>query len=230
MTNEKLQESSYEKVDIREKREDIKELHARERRELSGETADYFCTGIELEDTIDSSSDAAADDIEMYLQFAEEFEASSIDKIKTVAQHLSIEPQVILGIMMIESAFKGDASRREPHIVRRAMKGKYNDIKYSKEDAEVMGRSYGYFQIMGFHYKTLGYDSPQNFKKALTGGATSQINAFSKFVLTDPELHEAMRKKNWAKIAEIYNGPQYAKNEYDIKLAKAYEKASTYIV
>jgi hypothetical protein len=30
--------------------------------------------------------------------------------------------------------------------------------------------------------------------------------------------------KDWAKFARGYNGPGYAQNAYDVKLAQAYEK------
>jgi len=38
-------------------------------------------------------------------------------------------------------------------------------------------------------------------------------------------LLNALKNKDWAAFAKGYNGPQYAKNQYDIKLANAYQKA-----
>jgi hypothetical protein len=34
----------------------------------------------------------------------------------------------------------------------------------------------------------------------------------------------ALQAKNWAEFAKRYNGPAYAQNRYDEKLAKAYAK------
>jgi len=35
-------------------------------------------------------------------------------------------------------------------------------------------------------------------------------------------MAEALRKRNWAAFAKAYNGPGYAKNQYDTKLAASY--------
>ena len=40
-------------------------------------------------------------------------------------------------------------------------------------------------------------------------------------------MAEALRKKNWAAFAKAYNGPGYAKNQYDTKLAAAYASFAT---
>jgi hypothetical protein len=37
-------------------------------------------------------------------------------------------------------------------------------------------------------------------------------------------LADAIRTKNWPSFARQYNGPAYAKNKYDEKLAEAYLK------
>ena len=34
----------------------------------------------------------------------------------------------------------------------------------------------------------------------------------------------ALQNRNWADFAKRYNGPAYAQNKYDEKLAKAYAK------
>lgn len=35
-----------------------------------------------------------------------------------------------------------------------------------------------------------------------------------------------MKNKDWAKFAKSYNGPAFAQNKYDEKLAKVYKKYS----
>lgn len=39
-------------------------------------------------------------------------------------------------------------------------------------------------------------------------------------------LQDELMSRNWAGFAKGYNGPAYAQNAYDVKLAQAYEKIS----
>jgi hypothetical protein len=39
-----------------------------------------------------------------------------------------------------------------------------------------------------------------------------------------PGIIKPMRDKNWAMIAEIYNGPDYRSGSYDTKMKNAYNK------
>lgn len=83
--------------------------------------------------------------------------------------------------------------------------------------------SYGLFQIMGFHWKSLGFSSPKSFYDYLSVSEGNQLDCFGKF-LEKNNLLIPLRQKNWAKFARGYNGPAYATNKYDIKLEKAYQK------
>ena len=56
-------------------------------------------------------------------------------------------------------------------------------------------------------------------------GATQQLALFVKFVSRPPYL-PALRAHNWAAFAKAYNGPGYAQNKYDSKLAAAYKRWS----
>ncbi|WP_426772988.1 N-acetylmuramidase domain-containing protein, partial [Pseudomonas aeruginosa] len=40
---------------------------------------------------------------------------------------------------------------------------------------------------------------------------------------TNPAIHKALKSKDWAEFARRYNGPDYKKNNYDVKLAEAYQ-------
>ncbi|MBV5553030.1 N-acetylmuramidase family protein, partial [Pseudomonas aeruginosa] len=44
------------------------------------------------------------------------------------------------------------------------------------------------------------------------------------FIDTDPALHKALKARKWADFARLYNGPDYKRNLYDTKLARAYEQ------
>ena len=84
--------------------------------------------------------------------------------------------------------------------------------------------SWGRFQIMGYHAKALGYTTATQMATAFAKGEAEQLQAFVRFVQSDAELLKALRSRKWAAFARIYNGPAYADNLYDVKLAKAYTR------
>lgn len=84
--------------------------------------------------------------------------------------------------------------------------------------------SWGAFQIMGYHWEHLGYESTDQFLDAMRSNEAGQLDAFVRFILADSSLHRALKAKKWSTFAKIYNGPEYAKNLYDVKLSRAYSK------
>lgn len=82
--------------------------------------------------------------------------------------------------------------------------------------------SWGLFQIMGYHWKTLGYASLDEFTSKMQQSEGNQLSAFCLFIAANPRLHKALKEKDWKQFARIYNGPSYRKNHYDSKLALAY--------
>lgn len=91
-------------------------------------------------------------------------------------------------------------------------------------DAALKSASWGRFQILGENYKQAGFDTIQDFINAMYRDEASQLDAFVSFIKNDKRLLEALRKRNWATLARIYNGPAFAENRYDVKLAQAYKK------
>ncbi|WP_226475178.1 N-acetylmuramidase family protein [Pseudomonas sp. MWU16-30323] len=92
------------------------------------------------------------------------------------------------------------------------------------DSAALESASWGAFQIMGFHWKRLGYASVQDFVAAMSAGESQQFDAFTRFIETDPTLHKALKARKWAEFAKLYNGPDYLRNLYDTKLQRAYER------
>lgn len=84
--------------------------------------------------------------------------------------------------------------------------------------------SWGQFQIMGFHWKTLGYASIDEFVTAMKTSEAAQLDAFVRFIEADPDLHKALKGRKWAAFAKAYNGTAYKENLYDAKLAREYER------
>lgn len=91
-------------------------------------------------------------------------------------------------------------------------------------DCALVSASWGAFQIMGFHSRTLGYPTLQAFVNAMYSGESAQLDAFIRFIKADPVLVRALKGLDWAGFAKRYNGPAYAKNKYDEKMSDAYRK------
>lgn len=84
--------------------------------------------------------------------------------------------------------------------------------------------SWGLFQIMGFHWKVLGYESVQAFVNAMYRSEGDQLDAFVRFIKVNPNLLRALKAQDWAAFASGYNGPAYLNNSYHIKLAAAFAR------
>lgn len=109
----------------------------------------------------------------------------------------------------------------------------FNDAFKGHPNAAMESTSIGMPQIMGFHYKMLGYKTVgamwDDFKK----GEYEQIHALVRFILATPDLLKALKKKDFHTAASIYNGKSYkemakiwGREPYNISLEKAYIKYS----
>jgi hypothetical protein len=84
--------------------------------------------------------------------------------------------------------------------------------------------SWGAFQIMGYHWQRLGYASLADFVARMHNSEADQLEGYVRFIEADPALHKALKARKWAEFAKRYNGPNYARNLYDVKLERAYER------
>ncbi|MCV6588707.1 MAG: N-acetylmuramidase family protein [Marinobacterium sp.] len=90
-------------------------------------------------------------------------------------------------------------------------------------DAALESCSWGLFQIMGYHWQRLGYDSIHQFVALMAEHERNQLEAFVRFVKHDSAIHRALQRHDWTDFARRYNGSGYAKNRYDTKLAAAWD-------
>ncbi len=89
-------------------------------------------------------------------------------------------------------------------------------------DAAVQATSWGAFQVMGFHWKALGYASPKDLMGA-ADTADGQLDMFVRFILATPAAHDALQRKDWQSFENAYNGGGYG-GKYAAKMAAAYER------
>lgn len=87
--------------------------------------------------------------------------------------------------------------------------------------AALESASWGKFQIMGYHWSSLGYTSLQEFINAAYKDEDSQLDIFVRFIQAF-RLESFLRVHDWAGFALRYNGKGFKKNRYDEKLEAAY--------
>lgn len=100
------------------------------------------------------------------------------------------------------------------------------DAAAKDETAALESASWGMFQIMGFHWQTLGYASVQAFAEAMGRGEAEQLDAMVRFVLKNglqPALAacKAGNAESCRAFAKGYNGSGYETNRYHVLLAAA---------
>jgi hypothetical protein len=77
---------------------------------------------------------------------------------------------------------------------------------------------------MGKNYRICGYTDVAKFHNDMTSSNLDfHLNAFTNYVITN-NLQDELRNNRWADFARKYNGPKYKKNQYDTKMAAAYQK------
>jgi hypothetical protein len=86
--------------------------------------------------------------------------------------------------------------------------------------AAVQACSWGKFQVMGFNHN--GWPDPISFARAMQMSETNQLKAFEEYCKTRGTIPH-LKKKEWAKFAELYNGTNYKKYKYDTKMEAAYK-------
>lgn len=106
----------------------------------------------------------------------------------------------------------------------------FNNAFAIDREAAMKSTSIGLPQIMGFHWKRLGYSNVGAMWDDFKVSEENQIKALEKFIQTDPRLLKAFEQKDWHMMAYIYNGSGYAAQAhrlgivpYNIQLQKAYE-------
>jgi hypothetical protein len=101
-----------------------------------------------------------------------------------------------------------------------------------RRDTARESASWGLFQIMGYHWKSLGYASIDEFVDCMGRHERDQLQAFCRFVDINKDrsgrnLTQLLANKEWAAFAFAYNGAGYRKNAYDDKLRDQYRRFST---
>ena len=107
----------------------------------------------------------------------------------------------------------------------------FNDAFSKNKEAAMESTSIGLGQIMGFHWKRLGYASVHEMWDDAKKGLERQVWQICKFISTDTKLQSALKAHDWDGVATIYNGAgykalaaKYGREPYDVSMSKAYLK------
>lgn len=91
------------------------------------------------------------------------------------------------------------------------------------EEAALRSASWGLGQIMGFNHKMAGFDSAKAMVEAFKADEDQHLRAMINFIRA-AGLDDELRRHDWKGFARGYNGPGFAKNGYDRKLAQAFAR------
>jgi hypothetical protein len=178
--------------------------------------------------------------------------AASNADIAVIAARIGCTPKQVRAVAAVESGGSAfDAIGRpkilfERHYFHRLTEGKWSITEYSNPSAggyaadswlkladaaardpwaAFQSASWGKFQVMGAHWKALGYDSPLDMAWAMRESEMAHYDALARFVkvngLADDMARLSTNPADNVGFARKYNGPGYAKYAYDQKLARA---------
>lgn len=126
---------------------------------------------------------------------------------------------------------KRDRAAREGLAYPRWKPGAYPRDSYPRmakalaidEDAALRSASWGLPQMMGFNCKLAGYPTAKAMVEAFLDDEETHLAAMVRFIKATG-LGDELQRHDWKGFARGYNGPGFAKNGYDRKLAQAFAR------
>ena len=119
---------------------------------------------------------------------------------------------------------------RKYYLGGEAEHGRLERARKIDREAADASASWGMFQIMGFNHAACGEQTVAGFVEMMSRSELHQLLLSARFIYNfrtktgGRVLVEALKETKWNTFARYYNGPAYASNHYDTKLADAYEK------
>lgn len=93
------------------------------------------------------------------------------------------------------------------------------------EEVADRSASWGLGQTMGNLAESLGFPNAVAMVEHMTGSVSGQIDCMVR-ELKHTNLVKSLNAHDWTRVARVYNGPGYAANKYDAKLADAFARWS----
>ncbi len=92
-------------------------------------------------------------------------------------------------------------------------------------DAALESTAWGIGQVMGAHWRLLSYADVEALVADVREGLAGQVRLMARYIEATG-LSAALLRHDWAAFARGYNGPAYARNAYDRRLADAWRAHS----
>ena len=192
----------------------------------------------------------------MSVQFAGSSLALSKAGLQTSSQKIAVGEAEIWTVLAVETSGCGFLADRRPqilferHIFHRLTGGRFDDGDISSptpggygpgganqfdrlaravaldREAALKSASWGMGQIMGQNFALAGFSDVESMVAAMMESEDAQLDAVVSF-LSNSKIAPLLSSHTWAGFAARYNGPSFASNQYDTKLANAFAKYST---
>lgn len=104
----------------------------------------------------------------------------------------------------------------------------FNDAYGINANAAMESTSIGMMQVMGFHWKLLGFKSVGEMWEYAKKSEANQVDLGIRFIKSNPKLNAALVNKDWATFAYYYNGSGYKEFKYDIRLKNNYNSSVSF--
>lgn len=89
--------------------------------------------------------------------------------------------------------------------------------------AALESTSWGLGQVMGFNARNVKFADVEAMVQAMCDSEDAQFQGMVGFVQNNG-LAKYLRSGDWSRFAKFYNGPDFQKNQYDIRLARAHAR------
>jgi len=190
------------------------------------------------------------------ISFAGRSEPLSADGLASAADALSIKAPEIWSVLTVETSACGFLNDRRPqilyerHIFHRLTHGQFDDGDISdptqggygaggahqydrlnraiakNRTAALQSASWGVGQLMGENCAVCGFDDVEAMVARMSESEDAQLAGFVCFLKSN-KLDRALQAHDWTTFARGYNGPTFAKNNYDTNLRGEFQKYST---
>jgi len=189
------------------------------------------------------------------MEFAGKSRALTADGLSAASDGLSVEAPEIWTVLAVETQGCGFLADRRPvilferHIFSHLTGGRFDiaDVSNPQPDgygatgahqydrlaaaialdreAALQSASWGMAQIMGENFAAAGFDGVESMVSSMSDSEDAQLAAFVAFLKAN-RLDRPLQSHDWTSLARGYNGPNFATNQYDTKLAGAFQKFS----
>jgi hypothetical protein len=149
-------------------------------------------------------------------------------------------PQILFERHIFSKLTRGEFDRDHPDISNKTPGGYMGGAaEYSRletamalspqrpeiAEAALKSASWGLPQIMGFNHEQAGFNSVSSMIQEMVDSEDAQLAALGNFIKSSDKCRIGLQRRDWGTFAACYNGANFSINQYDKKLAAAFEKS-----